>query len=293
MSEPTLTHTQDNTRQLALPSGRKLQLDRPLVMAVVNITPDSFSDGGRAFAAGDAQEMASRLISEGADIIDLGGESTRPGAEPISAEEEQRRVIPVIESIRRGYDIPISIDTYRASAARAALDAGADIVNDISALRFDNKMVKLVRESTVPVILMHMLGKPMDMQEKPVYNDCVSEIADFFSERIEFCERNGIDRARLILDPGIGFGKRLSDNLEILARLDILEQFGLPLLVGASRKSFIDMVSPADTPADQRLGGSIAAAVTAVMHGADIVRVHDVRQTVEALAVARAIQDVV
>jgi dihydropteroate synthase len=266
-----------------------LDLRHPLVMGILNVTPDSFSDGGRFISLDGAVSHAMRMIDEGADIIDIGGESTRPGAEPVGAQEEIRRVAPVIEAVRRQSAVPISIDTYRSETATAALDAGADIVNDISALRFDSDMARLIAQRKVPVVLMHMLGDPKTMQSNPAYEDCVKEIADFFDERIAFALSAGIERSKLILDPGIGFGKRPVDNLAILARLAELARFEIPLLVGASRKSFIGVVDLQAT-SNQRLGGSVAAAVIAVMNGANMVRVHDVRETVQAMNVLNAVR---
>lgn len=276
---------------LTLRSGRELKFLRPLVMGILNVTPDSFSDGGRHAALPDAIGHARQMEADGADIIDIGGESTRPGAETVDAEEEMARVIPVINSLKSKSSVLISVDTYKAKVAEAALKAGADIINDISALRFDPKMVGLVAESKVPLALMHMLGTPRSMQDDPSYQDCVGEISIFFSERIQFCQENGIDRSKLILDPGIGFGKRLQDNVAILTELHRFSELGLPLLVGASRKSFIGKLHNTGRSADSRIGGSVAAAVMAVQQGANIVRVHDVAETVEALKVVQAIQE--
>lgn len=291
MTKQTLTRSEEIKRVIPLPSGRELSLSRPLVMGVLNLTPDSFSDGGRYRTIEAAVEYALSMEAEGADIIDIGGESTRPGAKPVTSTEEQARVIPVIERLRQQTTLPVSVDTYHAATARAAVNAGADIVNDISALRSDPDMVRLIADKRVPVVLMHMLGEPQSMQQNPRYDNCVEEIASFFKERIEFCAANGIDKSRLIIDPGIGFGKRLSDNVEILAGLRRLSDFNLPILIGASRKSFIGMLHPTDREADQRTGGSIAAAVVAALHGASILRVHDVAQTVEALKVMQAIRE--
>ncbi len=280
-----------NPVKLALRHGRFLDFSRPLIMGVLNVTPDSFSDGGRFNTPEKAIAHAKNLIVEGADIVDLGGESSRPGSEPVSAEEEFRRVIPVIEGIRSFSDIPLSVDTTKAAVARAALKSGVDIINDISALRFDSDMAHFVAESNVPIILMHMLGTPKTMQASPTYADCVGEIRDFFAERIDFCKNNGIPRQNLILDPGIGFGKRLQDNLDILARLREFKTLGRPLMVGVSRKSFISMITDRLNAAEKRIGGSLAAALTALTNGADIIRVHDVAETVEALKVFRAIKE--
>jgi dihydropteroate synthase len=286
----TLTKPEEIKRVISLAGGRQLPLSRPLVMGVLNVTPDSFSDGGKYVSVDMAVARAHEMIREGADIIDIGGESSRPGATPVDAEEERRRVIPVISRLAQETDGCFSIDTYRASTAAAAIEAGAGIVNDISALRFDADMSRVVAQAKAPIVLLHMLGIPRDMQTNPHYTDCVEEIGAFFEERLSFCCEKGIDRSKIILDPGIGFGKRLSDNLEILTHLRRFCRFGLPLLVGASRKSFIGMLSSSGSVSDQRLGGSIAAAVAAVTNGADIVRVHDVAPTVEALKVTQAIR---
>lgn len=286
-----MTESPSAILEMRLGPNRALRFERPLVMGILNVTPDSFSDGGRYATSGTAITRALEMAAQGADIIDIGGESSRPGAEPVSADEELARVIPVISSLRKQSTIPISIDTYKSPVAEAALDAGADLINDISALRMDPELATVVAAAHAPVILMHMLGTPRTMQQNPHYADCVEEIAAFFQERIEFCLQNGISRDKLILDPGIGFGKRLEDNLAILAGLPRFKQFGIPILVGASRKSFIGQVHTDGRPAGERLGGSIAAAVVAVQRGADIVRVHDVAETVEALKLLGAIAE--
>ena len=286
----TLTKPDEIKRVISLAEGRQLPLSRPLVMGVLNVTPDSFSDGGRYESIDKAVIHARGMIREGADIIDIGGESSRPGATPVDAEEEQRRVIPVISRLAQETDVCLSIDTYRATTAAAALEAGASMVNDISALRLDDTMAGVITKAKVPVVLMHMLGTPLNMQTNPHYADCVEEIGAFFEERLAYCGRQGIDRSKIILDPGIGFGKRLSDNLEILTHLERFRRLGLPLMIGASRKSFIEMLSSSSDIPERRLGGSIAAAVAAVINGADIVRVHDVAPTVEALKVTQAIR---
>ncbi|HOD65650.1 MAG TPA: dihydropteroate synthase [candidate division Zixibacteria bacterium] len=293
MSRETLTHDGTSGRAIRLADGRRLSLARPLIMGTLNVTPDSFSDGGRHTSRSMAIGRALEMEGEGADIIDVGGESTRPGAAPVDVDEEMRRVLPVIEGIRKASDIPISIDTYKAITAKAALDAGADIINDVSGLRFDEEMAGLVAARGVPVVIMHMKGTPRDMQKNPRYDDCLAEITAFFRERIVHAERQGIAPAQIIIDPGIGFGKRLEDNLEILANLGRFRDLGFPLLVGPSRKRFIAMIHPSSKPADQRLGGSIAAVVAAALGGADIVRVHDIDQTMEALRVAQALRGAV
>ena len=290
MAKQTLTKPEESERVIVLTDGRRLSFGRPLVMGVLNVTPDSFSDGGRYDSPEAALRQAVAMVEQGADIVDVGGESSRPGAQPVDPTEERHRVLPVIAQLRKESRVFISVDTYRAETAAAALDAGADLVNDISALRFDRDMARLVAERAVPIVLMHMKGTPRNMQQNPVYTDCVKEIAEFFDERIEFAAARGIDRNRLILDPGIGFGKRLEDNLDILSRLREFRRFGLPVMVGASRKSFIGMLAPSGAAASERIGGSIAAAVLAMCHGADIVRVHDVAPTVEALKTLVAIR---
>lgn len=290
MEKYTLTRKEEIKRVIPLANDRQLPLTRPLVMGVLNVTPDSFSDGGLFEDTDDAVRHALDMIAQGADIIDIGGESSRPGAEPVEATVEINRVVPVIIAIRRQTDACISIDTCHAETARAALDAGVDIINDISALRFDSGMAPLAAEREVPVVLMHMKGTPRDMQADPSYVNVIEEIAEFFRSRMAYAMENGIRKNKLILDPGIGFGKRLSDNLELLRNLSYFRSFNLPLMVGASRKSFIRMLNPtADNPAG-RLGGSLAAAIAAVNHGADIVRVHDVAETIEGLKVNQAVK---
>ncbi len=286
-----LASKQSAESSILLSEGRNLSLVKTLVMGVLNITPDSFSDGGRFDSLPKAVNHALDMERQGADIIDIGGESSRPGAVPATASEESARVVPVIEGIRRVSRIPISIDTQKASVAKAALDAGADIINDISSLRSDPTMVDLVSTTQVPIILMHMKGTPATMQQDPHYEACIDEILEFFTERLQFCERHGIVRSRVVMDPGIGFGKRLIDNIEILTRLSEFKRLGLPVLVGTSRKSFINMLHPTDDPPSGRIGGSIASMVIAVINGADIVRAHDVAETVEALKVITAVRE--
>ncbi len=275
-----------------LPGGRRLDFSRYLVMGAINVTPDSFSDGGRFFKPEAAVERTRQMIDEGADIIDFGGESSRPGSEPITSDEELNRVVPVIQAVRGFSGIPISIDTTKAEVARRAIEAGADIINDISALRFDDRMVKVARDSDVPIIIMHMLGIPRTMQDNPSYTDCVNQLKNFFNERIDFCVKNGIKKDRIILDPGIGFGKRLQDNLSIIKRLDEFKTFGCPVMIGTSRKSFISMITGIKGDADKRIGGSIASMLAALSRGCNIVRVHDVAETVEAIKIAEAIKEI-
>jgi dihydropteroate synthase len=260
-----------------------------VVMGIVNVTPDSFYDGGKRFDSARAAADAFEMINSGAEILDIGGESTRPGAQPVSLDEELRRVLPVIRELRKRSSVPISIDTYKEAVARAALDAGADIVNDISALRFDPGMAALVAGEGVPVILMHMQGVPRTMQQEPHYRDVVGEVQDFLVERVRSANQVGIDTERLIIDPGIGFGKTLAHNLALLKNLDSFKLLGQPLLVGVSRKAFIGKILNAAAP-QERLEGSLAAAVAAALSGANIMRVHDVGETRRALRVADAIR---
>ena len=276
-------------KTIQLKNNRTLVFDHPIVMGILNVTPDSFSDGGDFVDFDKAVERALVMVEEGAEIIDIGGESSRPGAEPVSVEAEIARVAPVIKALREKSDIPLSIDTYKAETAQKALEAGADIINDISALRFDPKMAQVVADNDVPLIMMHLLGTPQNMQNNPSYNNCVAEISVFFKAQIQKAVAAGIKKESIIIDPGIGFGKRLEDNLALLAQLDQFKSFGCPILVGSSRKSFINMVSPSKKTARERLGGSIASALLAFRNGADILRVHDVHETVEALKVAEAI----
>lgn len=266
--------------------GKPLDLSRPCVMGILNVTPDSFSDGGRFFAVNTALEQARRMVKDGAAIIDVGGESTRPGAAPVKVEDELRRVIPVIEAIAAELPVPVSVDTSKPQVMRAAVAAGAGAINDVNALRARGAL-EAARESDVPVCLMHMRGEPRTMQREPVYRDLVGEVYEFLLHRVDACVAGGIQRSRLLLDPGFGFGKTLTHNLELLRKLDRFLQAGLPVLVGISRKSMIGALL--DKPVDQRLFGSLAAAVLAVRAGAAIVRVHDVGPTVDALRVATAV----
>jgi dihydropteroate synthase len=258
-------------------------------MGVVNCTPDSFSDGGRYLDGGAAVARARQLINEGADIIDIGGESTRPGALPVDPDEQIRRTATVIAQLRQFWDGPISIDTTKSPVAAAALEAGANWVNDISALRDDSAMVGLISRSSCGVVLMHLKGTPRTMQVAPHYDDVVGEVRDFLVERARFAQERGIKADRIVVDPGIGFGKRLEDNLAILRHLLQFTQLGYPILIGASRKSFIGHITGEDP--DGRIEGSLAAAVWAALNGAKIIRVHDVAATRRALLVTRAITE--
>jgi len=272
--------------------GKELPLKEPVVMGILNATPDSFSDGGRYTTVELALKRAEEIISQGGKIVDVGGESTRPGAPPVPLEEELRRVIPVIREVRKrlGEGFFISVDTYKAEVARQALLEGADMVNDISGLQFDPKMAEVVSSFGCPVVIMHIKGTPRDMQKNPYYEDAVSEICDYFEERLSFALERGIGRDKIILDPGIGFGKRLEDNLCILKRFSEFRVFGLPLLVGASRKSFIGAITGEDEP-QERLAGSLGAIAPAFYGGAKIFRVHDVKETYRFLKLLRAVEE--
>ncbi len=256
------------------------------IMGVLNVTPDSFSDGGKFSNVEEAVAHGMRMAEEGADIIDIGGESTRPGSASISVDEELGRVIPVIEELVKITEIPISIDTSKPEVAEAGIDAGASMINDITGLA-DERMMKLAAERDVPVVIMHMSGTPTDMQKDPNYDDVVYDIIDIFMERVARAVEQGVSRNNIIIDPGIGFGKTLDHNLQILKRLSEFKILGLPILVGASRKSFIGKLQGTDE--DERLEGSVAAAIISAMNGADIVRVHDVKETKMALLVGDAI----
>ncbi len=261
---------------------------KPLIMGILNITPDSFSDGGHFLSSESALEQARRMVSEGADILDIGGESTRPFSEPVSLEEEMERILPVIRVLAGEISVPISVDTYKSEIARAALDAGASIVNDISALSFDPNMGRLAAERDVPVILMHMKGRPKDMQVDPHYDDVIAEIKDFFRERMSFAEQQGVKRERIILDPGIGFGKTVNHNLEIIRRLGEFLSLGRPILVGSSRKAFIGKILGKE-PLEREVGTNATVALS-VYNGARIVRVHDVASAKETALVAGAVR---
>jgi len=267
---------------------RTLELsERPVVMGVVNVTPDSFFDGGRYAEPDAAIRHALRLAEEGADLLDIGAESTRPGAESIDEDEERRRLMPVVTAVAKAVRIPISVDTRKSTVARAALDAGAVMVNDVSALQADPAMAVLVATTGAGVVLMHMQGTPRTMQKSPAYEDVVGEVAEFFRERIRFCRERGIGQDQIVLDPGIGFGKLLIHNLTLLGQLETFLPFGRPILVGVSMKSFIGQVL--DRPVEERSWGTAAAIALAVSHGARILRVHDVAAMKEVVTMAAAI----
>ncbi len=261
-----------------------------LIMGILNVTPDSFSDGGKFKSHDQAIGHAVKMIKEGANIIDIGGESTRPGAKAVQLEEELMRIIPIIEAIRLKSDCLISIDTYKSKVAEAALDAGADMVNDISGLTFDHNMASLVAERNVPVIIMHIKGKPRDMQKNPNYDNLIKEIKVFFELQIAIAKRAGIDSGNIILDPGIGFGKRLEDNFEIIRELGQISTMGYPVLLGPSRKSFIGLTL--DLPIEERMEGTLASITAGVINGARIVRVHDIRATRRTLTITEKIMGI-
>ena len=251
---------------------------RTLVMGILNVTPDSFSDGGNYIDPSAAAERALEMVAQGADIIDIGGESTRPGSHPVSESEEIQRTIPIIEKLREHSDILISIDTMKSKTARQAIEAGADIINDVSAFEADSNMVEVAADTRAGIILMHMKGSPRTMQHNPSYRDVVNEVGSYLKKRINFALQFDIDHERMVADPGIGFGKTLEHNLELLTGLPELLEGGTPILIGASRKRFIGQITGNENP-DDRLGGSLGAAAWSVMQGAHILRVHDVIET--------------
>jgi dihydropteroate synthase len=267
----------------------KFQFDlaRPLVMGIVNITPDSFSDGGQHATTAAAIAHARQLIADGADILDIGGESTRPGAAPVSEQQELDRVLPVMEGLR-GIAIPISIDTWKPPVMRAALAAGASMVNDVNALQAEGAL-QAVADTDAAVCLMHKQGTPQTMQQRPEYRDVITEVSAFLGERIAAAEAAGIARERIVLDPGFGFGKTLAHNLDLLRELAAFRQLGVPVLAGLSRKSMLGAITGREV--DERLAASVAAALLAVQKGAAIVRVHDVRETVDALKILNAVNE--
>lgn len=263
---------------------------KPILMGVVNITPDSFSDGGDFFDTANAVQHALQLQAEGAHILDIGGESTKPGAITVIVAEEQKRVLPVITALKKaGVTALISVDTRNADTMQKAIECGADIVNDISALTHDIKSLDVVKKTQIPVIIMHMQGTPETMQHRPHYNDVVQEVFDYLEERIGVCVAAGIKRENIICDPGIGFGKTLEDNLKILKNLNKFHELKCPVLLGASRKSFIEKLCP-NTPAKDRLAGSLAAAIQGLDQGVQLFRVHDVAQTKQAFTVWRGMR---
>ncbi|WP_406693668.1 dihydropteroate synthase [Singulisphaera sp. Ch08] len=269
--------------------GRLVLADQvPRVMGIVNVTPDSFSDGGRAEALDDAVEQGVRLVDEGAAILDIGGESSRPGSEPVSLEEELRRVIPVVKALAERVKVPISVDTTKAEVARQALWAGAAIVNDISALGSDQELTRVVVEAGAGVVLMHMQGVPRTMQVDPRYNDVVAEVLEFLERRIDWAESMGIPRSRVAIDPGIGFGKSIEHNLLILQNINRFANLGCAVLIGTSRKGVLGVLT--GRPVNERGAATVASSLAAAVGGANVVRVHDVAPMVDAIKVWTAIR---
>lgn len=260
--------------------------DRTLVMGIINLTDDSFSGDGLGADASAAVEQALRMADEGADILDIGAESTRPGSEPVAEEEEARRLIPVIEAVRQRVDLPLSVDTSKPAVARRALQAGADIINDVAGLRAPG-MIEVAAEAGAPVVIMHMLGTPRDMQRDPRYDDVVSDIKTFLAARIAAATAGGVAETQIIVDPGFGFGKTAQHNLELIRRLGEFRDLGRPILIGPSRKSTIGLVL--GLPAEERIFGTAAACAAAICNGADIIRVHDVRQMAQVARMTDAI----
>jgi dihydropteroate synthase len=272
-------------------SRRAIPLEKPLVMAILNVTPDSFSDGGKFFSTEEALKHAEKLILDGADILDIGGESTRPLSGRVSADEEISRVAPVIEAISKRFDVPISIDTSKSAVAESAVQAGAEIINDVSGLRFDAQIGAVAAKYKTALVLMHLRGTFETMHRQAPVEDILAEVSRGFRESLTRAKSFGVEESRIALDVGTGFSKTFEQNLELLAKLDKLAQMfsGFPILVGASRKSFLGKILD-DAPSDKRLPGSLASAAIAVWNGARIVRVHDVKETVETLKVAEAIR---
>ena len=267
--------------------GQRLRLERPLLMGIVNVTPDSFFDGGRFCDPQRAVAHALRLVEDGADLLDIGAESTRPGALPVDEQEERRRLVPVVAAVAKAVSVPISVDTSKAEVAKAAIDAGAIMVNDVTALRGDSAMVGVVAQAGVALVLMHMQGTPDIMQHAPRYDDVVGEVAQFLAERVRYAVDHGVARDRIVVDPGIGFGKTLGHNLDLLANLRVIAELGYPLLVGPSRKGFIGQLT--DQSVEARGWGTAGVVALAVEQGANILRVHDVGPMKDVAKVAVAI----
>ena len=265
----------------------KIKIDHPLIMGILNVTPDSFSDGGKFSEPGAAINHAGRMVEESVDIIDIGAESTRPGSLPVSIEEEWNRIFPVLKKVRKKITRPISVDTCKSEIARRAFEEGADLLNDVSALRFDPDMAGIVAGYKAPVILMHMQGTPRDMQKDPAYENLLEEIFEFFIKQVAYARNNGIEQ--IILDPGIGFGKRYEDNFELIRRLAEFKVLGFPLLLGTSRKSFIGRAL--DKNVEERVFGTAATAAIGILNGAKILRVHDVKEIRDVISIAASIKN--
>jgi dihydropteroate synthase len=274
-----------NTQKRAVTSTQR-QLNKVKVMGILNVTPDSFSDGGQFTCVDRALKQVEQMVVNGVDIIDIGGESTRPGAAEVSIEDEIVRVIPLLKAIKSRFDISVSIDTSKAEVMSEAILYGADMINDVRALQ-NNGCLEVVAQSDIAVCLMHMQGMPRTMQEKPQYNDIINDIIEFFKQRIQCCEQSGINKERLLLDPGFGFGKTLAHNYEMLAKFAQFKSLGLPVLAGISRKSMIgDLLN---REVNERLAGSLAAAIVAIQQGANIIRVHDVQESVDVMNILKAV----
>ncbi len=262
------------------------RVKRPLIMGIINCTPDSFFVNSRKYSLNEAIETVRMMISEGADIIDIGGESTRPGSGYVDEEEEIKRVIPVVRKIVSEFSIPVSVDTRKSRVAAAAIDSGAAIINDVSALKDDPALAAVVRDAKCTIILMHKRGTPQDMQDNPYYTDAAAEILEELEKRINFALESGIEKDNIVIDPGIGFGKRTEDNIEIIKNIAFFRKTGFPVLVGHSRKSFIGSITGKNQ--EERLAGSLAAGLIALLNGADILRVHDVGQTLDTIKILMA-----
>lgn len=272
--------------------NRFIDIKGPVIMGILNVTPDSFSDGGKYIRIDDALKRVESIVMEGADIVDIGGESTRPGAKKIGIDEEIERVVPVIERVKKELEVLISIDTYKERLARlAVLEAGADIVNDVSALRFSENMASVIADLNVPVVLMHMKGTPEHMQENPFYENVINDIKEFFYERIGWAISKGIKREKIIIDPGIGFGKRFEDNIQIIKKLREFKEFDLPILTGVSRKTFLGVISGEKIP-EKREAETITANLISILNGASIIRVHNVKNAVNSIKVLKELIDI-
>lgn len=264
-----------------------LELEEPVVMGIINITPDSFSDGGDFLTNEAALRQAEQMVKDGAAIIDVGGESTRPGAQTVSTEQEIDRVLPVIEAIKTRFEVLVSVDTYKAPVARAAvLDGGADIVNDISGLDFCENMAETIAALDVPLVLMHIKGSPETMQKDPFYRNVIPELKQYFENRIDYAYSKGIKKEKIIIDPGIGFGKRVEDNIEIIKHLREFKEFDLPILIGISRKSFLGKIAGEENPKEREIE-SVTADLIAILNGANIIRVHNVKNAVKSIKILK------
>ena len=274
-------------RFILLKNDERYDFDSLKIMGIINVTKDSFYPGSRKLNLKEILSTTSQMIENGVDIIDVGGESTRPGADPVELEEELHKVVPAIKAIKENFDVLVSVDTYKAKVAAKAVEAGADIINDISAMRFDSDMVEVAKDSGVPVVLMHIKGTPKNMQINPHYDDVIKELMEYFDERINYAIEKGISPEKIIIDPGIGFGKRFEDNIEILKKIDSFKTFGKPVLIGASRKSMIGAILDG-APVEERLEGTLAISAWCFFRGVDIIRVHDVKENARLIKTLKA-----